>query len=91
MSYMIELNLDEIYNYSIFLKKTSDFELETIQKILVANNILQSTMNDNLIMDIDMRINNLKRIFTNFSNEMTVFYKKIKIMHNYYREYSKKI
>lgn len=91
MSYMIELNLDEIYNYSIFLKKTSDFELETIQKILVANNILQSTMNDNLITDIDMRINNLKRIFTNFSNEMTVFSKKIKIMHNYYREYSKKI
>lgn len=91
MSYMIELNLDEIYNYSIFLKKSSDFELETIQKILVANNVLQSTMNDNLIMDIDMRINNLKRIFTNFSNEMTVFSKKIKIMHNYYREYSKKI
>lgn len=91
MSYMIELNLDKIYNYSIFLKKSSDFELETIQKILVANNILQSTMNDNLIMDIDMRINNLKRIFTNFSNEMTVFSEKIKIMHNYYREYSKKI
>ena len=85
------VDIDELYKYARFLSNSIATINKDIATFSRANLQYQSVLKDKVSVQVNVHVNQLKKIFANFSQELDRLTKKVKQDHALYMEYNSKL